>query len=200
MKTAVTQFRENRRLKHDSVDDAPPSPKVDPTVLKHRLDERHRLKEKRANDAAQAAEEEREAEQKVRKKLYTELCHNLMRKKVEAPALIKFTPPEELEVDTRKQWRPEDWDRIKKRDDAAREKKDAAKQAQEAARLAKEERQRKIAEKTAKKFKNAKRDPERLMQPTAAMRARKEAEDDEPKGPVNSVFMIPHRATPAWMV
>jgi hypothetical protein len=89
---------------------------------------------------------------------------------------------------------------MKKRDEAVLEKKNAVKQAQEEQRIKREETEKKLADQNAKKFRHAKRDPERLMLPTAAVRARKEAEDADPKGPVNSVFMIPHRATPAWML
>jgi hypothetical protein len=200
MKAALNQFREkqNRRVEPD--DESPESPRVEPTVVLQRLDERRKAKEQRALEAAEAAEEARRAEEQARKSKFTKLKQELMRRKTEEPEPVKETPPELIEIDTRKQFRQEDWEKIKKRDDAMRERKSAVKQAQEGARLEREARQKKLADKNAKKFKHAKRDPERLMQPTAAIRARIDADDKEPKGPVNSVFMIPHRATPAWMM
>jgi transcriptional regulator of heat shock response len=164
-----------------------------------RLQAKRKMREERALEAAEAADEARKAEDRIRRERFAKLRQELMRRKVEEPEPIVQTPIEELVVDARK-FKSEDWEKVKKRDDAVIERKSAVRQAQESARMERVEKQRKLAERNAKKFKNAKRDPERLMKPTAAVRARLDAEDDDPKGPVNSVFMIPRRATPAWML
>jgi hypothetical protein len=157
------------------------------------------LRQQQRQQAEEAAEEARKAQELLRKQKFARLQEELSKRKIEAPTRIVEAPIEEVDV-RRSQFTAEDWERIKRRDDAVLEKKTAVKQAQEEQRLKREEIQRKLADQNAKKFKHAKRDPERLMLATAAVRARKEAEDNEPKGPVNSVFMIPHRGTPAWMV
>ena len=62
--------------------------------------------------------------------------------------------------DQRKQkFKSADWERIRKRDAEAEEKKLAIKQMQEEQRIAREEKERKLAEANAKKFRHAKRDP-----------------------------------------
>ena len=203
MKAALNEMREEtKRNKENQIAEAEPqSPKVDPEVVKQRIQERERMRLQREQDAAKAAAEHKKAQEKAKRQKFAQLKHELMRRQADKPSPIKEVPVAEVKPEPRRVVvKQEDLDRIRRRENAAQERKNAIKQAQEAAQREREEKVRKIAEKEARKFRHAKRDPERLMQPTAAMRARKEAKDTEPKGPVNSVFMIPHRATPAWML
>ncbi|OHT15738.1 hypothetical protein TRFO_42349 [Tritrichomonas foetus] len=204
MKAAINEMRENNRKAKQVIDpEEPKAPKVDPEIVKLRLQERERVKQMRKQKAAEEAEKAKKANDDFKKKKFVQLKQELMRKSSKRPSPIKEVneEKEKEKIDLRRQkFKPDDWDKIRKRDAAAEERRLAVKQAQEAARIAREEKERKLAEANAKKFRHAKRDPERLMKPTAAVLARKNAEDDEPKGPVNSVFAIPHRAVPAWMV
>jgi hypothetical protein len=198
MKAAVNEMRQKKVQAEEAVRD-PGSPDVDPAAVIERLQERERARQQRQAEAQEREEANRKAGEDLRRQKFAQLRQDLMRRKVEKPPPIEETQTEK--VSGRKSAiRPEEWERMKKRDEAVIERKNAVKLAQEAQMQARESRQKRLAEQNAKKFRHAKRDPERLMQPTAAILARQKADDDEPKGPVNSVFMIPHRATPAWMV
>ena len=201
MKAAINEIRENNRKAKQVVDsDDHKPPKVDPEIVRLRLQERERVKQEKVQKAAEEAEKAKKADIDYRRKKFNQLKQELMRKSSMKPSPIKEVKDPKEKPDLRRQkFSADDWEKIRKRDAAQEDKRLAIKQAQESARIAREERERKLAEKNAKKYRNAKRDPERLMKPTAAMLARKNAEDNEPKGPVNSVFAIPHRAVPAWM-
>jgi hypothetical protein len=198
MKAAVNEMR-RRKVQAEEVPGDPGSPKVDAAAVVERLHERERARQQRLADAQEREEADRRADEDRRRQKFAQLRQDLMRRKVTKPPPIEENPNEK--VATRKSAiPPEEWERIKKRDEAVVERKNAVKVAQEEQIQARESRQKRLAEQSAKQFRHAKRDPERLMQPTAAVLARQKVDDDEPKGPVNSVFMIPHRATPAWML
>ncbi|KAK8891967.1 hypothetical protein M9Y10_029189 [Tritrichomonas musculus] len=205
MKAAINEMKEqNKKGRQNIEEEAPKSPKVDPEAVKLRLQERERMRQQRAKQAADEREKARIANEEIKKKKFQQLKQELMRKSNRKPSPIVETDVDNNKVvmrqDPRKQkFKSSDWEKIRKRDAEAEEKKLAIKQLQEEQRIAREEKERKLAEANAKKFRHAKRDPERLMKPTAAVLARKNADDDEPKGPVNSIFAIPHRAVPAWM-
>ena len=205
MKAAINEMKEQNKKNYQIVDeeDVAKSPKIDPELVKLRLQERERMKQQRAKQAADEREKARLANEEMKKKKFQQLKQELMRKSNRKPSPIVETDPNAnmiMKQDQRKQkFKSSDWERIRKRDAEAEEKKLAIKQMQEEQRIAREEKERKLAEANAKKYKHAKRDPERLMKPTAAVLARKNADDNEPKGPVNSIFAIPHRAVPAWM-
>ena len=57
----------------------------------------------------------------------------------------------------------------------------------------------KLAEENAKKYRNIQREEDFLLKPTHALLAKQKKPDDEPSGPVNSIFDVPHLATPAWL-
>jgi hypothetical protein len=198
MKVAVNEMRQ-KRVQADEAPEDPGAPKVDSAAVVERLQERQRAKQQHLVDAREREEANRKADEDRRRQKFEQLRQDLMCRKVSKPAPIEETAPENVAA-RKPAIRPEDWERIKKRDEAVVERKNAVKVAQEAQMQARESRQKRLAEQNAKQFRHAKRDPERLMQPTAAVLARQKADDDEPKGPVNSVFMIPHRAIPAWML
>lgn len=200
MKAALKEMHQNKESKDVPVDDAPASPKADPEVVRQKIQEREHMKQIRAKQQAEEQEKERLRQEQKRKKKFSQLKQELMRKSNQKPKPIKQMNPEDEIIDNRRSaYNKADWDRIKQRDMAQLKKKEEIKRKQEEARQEREEKQRKLAEANAKKFSHVRRDPERLMKPTAADIARINAEDNDPKGPVNSVFMIPHRATPAWM-
>lgn len=204
MKAAINEMKEqNKKGRNIIEEEAPKSPKIDPELVRLRLQERERVKQQRAKQAADEREKARIANEEMKKKKFQQLKQELMRKSNRKPSPIVETDVNNVKMmrqDPRKpKFKSSDWEKIRKRDAEAEEKKLAIKQLQEEQRIAREEKERKLAEANAKKFRHAKRDPERLMKPTAAVLARKNADDDEPKGPVNSIFAIPHRAVPAWM-
>lgn len=201
MKAAINEMKEkNKKLKQDFEIDEPKSPKVDPELVKLRLQERERVRLSKAQKAAEEREQQRMQLAEQKRKKFQQLKQELMRKNNQKPSPIAEVDVEKEKPDPRRQkFNTADWEKIRRRNAEVEEKRQAIKQMQEQQRIAREEKERKLAEANAKKFKHAKRDPERLMKPTAAVLARKNAEDNDPKGPVNSVFAIPHRATPAWM-
>jgi hypothetical protein len=199
MKEALNDLKVRQKSEKAQIEISEPmSPSVDAAVVKQRMEERERLRQQQRQETEGAAEQAKKAQEDLRKQRFTKLKGELAKRKVERPQKIEEAPVEHVEV-RRSQFSTQDWAKMRRRDDALIERKNAIAQAQEEQRIKREEIQRKLADQVGRKFRHAKRDPERLMQPTAAVRARMEAKDDEPKGPVNSVFEIPHRAMPAWM-
>ena len=198
MKLALQQQREENRKKEDS---APSSPKVDPEFVKKRIQERLELKQKQQQDAALLEQQQKEADEREKKERYEKVKKELLsrQKKPFVPKPI-IDKTETTDKSKSQVYNKEDWERIKKREKEVLEKKAAAVQKKQDAWYAHQELERKLAEKNAQKYKNIKRDPERLMKPTAAMLAKKKTDENESKGPVNSVFEIPHRAVPQWLL
>lgn len=196
MKAAINEMRENnKRLKEV---EKTASPKVDPEIVRKRIEEREALKRKRQEELEEAEAERQRIEREKKKKKYEQLQKEL---KVKKPKPLVETPVEEIVQDLRpkRAFSSRDWERIRKRDNAVLARKAAAIQQAELEAERRAEKERKLAELNAKNFKDVKRDPERLMRPTAAQLAKQKKDDDEPTGPVNSIFDIPHRATPAWL-
>lgn len=198
MKIALNQQREENRKIEDS---APSSPRVDPEIVKKRIQDRKQQKEKQVQKQVEIQKQQKEAEEAARKERYEQLKKEYLSKPPRSPPK-KIV---EVQIDPAAQRaksqaiKKEDWERFKNRDKEILEKKAAATKKQQEAWIAHQENERRLAEENAKNYRNIKRDPERLMKPTAAVLARKNAEDNDQKGPVNSIFEIPHRATPAWL-
>ncbi|EAY04288.1 hypothetical protein TVAG_390580 [Trichomonas vaginalis G3] len=193
MKQALNEIRQNK-MKNDIVERS--SPKVDPEIVKQRLAEREEQKRKQAELEAQREDEIRRQRERERRQKFEELQQKVKARK---PKPIVEAPIEEVDLRPKQRFSTSDWERIRRRNDEIEEKKKEIKLQQELEAEARAEKERKLAEKNAKKYSHVKRDPERLMKPTSAMGAKEKKPDDEKNGPVNSVFDIPHRAVPMWL-
>ncbi|KAH0791120.1 kinesin-associated protein 3-like [Histomonas meleagridis] len=197
MKLAINQQKSQNEQNEQNYNPKPKR-KIDSNALKQRLEERERIKNQKLQDAIDQANKAKQKEEELRRKKYNELQKEFQRKNQE-----KVIEKEEIsQNDTPKQVKilKADWDRIRKRDNEATERRKMILHAKEAEKIEREEKTRKFIEANNRKFRHAKRDPERLMRPTTAMLAKQKKDENEQKGPVNSVFDIPHRATPKWML
>lgn len=197
MKAVLQEQREKSRQAANSK--SPSSPKVDPEIVKQRIAERIRLKEEKQRQEAEMEEKRRAAILDKRRQKFQELKSKLETRPKAKPKPISEQKPDPRRSRKSGAFRQEDWERIQQRDQEVLMRKQQILQQQEEMRLEREEKERKLAEINARKYRHIQRDPERLMKPTAAILAKKRTDDNEPKGPVNSVFEIPHRAVPVWM-
>jgi len=198
MKEALSSMKHKVNAPND--DEKQESIQVDAEEVKKRLDERNRIKQQKKQEEFMFAEEKRRKDEEEKKNKFLRL-QNELKERVLKPKPIVEKNIEDIEVDIRhKAYSQKEWERIRQKNNDIVEKKAEIIRKQEEEQLARIEKEKKIADLNAKKYKDVKRDPERLMKPTSALLAKKIKDENEPKGPVNSVFDIPHRATPAWLL
>ena len=196
MKQAINEMKQKNAVKAQNESYSPK--KVDPEVVKQRLAEREERKRKEQELQQKMEEERRKKEAILKKKKFKDLQQRI---KMKPPKPIVESEPKELKQDYRPKpkFNQLEWDNIRKRDQELIEQKKEAQRKREELEMKKREKEMKLAEENAKKYRNIQRDPDFLMKPTHALLAKQKKPDDEPSGPVNSIFDVPHLATPQWL-
>ena len=197
MKQAVNELKQRNASQAKAEQSYSPK-KVNPELVKQRLAEREEKKKKEQELQKQVEAERKKQEELLKKKKFKDLQQRI---KLKPPKPIVEVEPKDIRQDYRPKpkFNQVEWDNIRRRDQERIEQKKEAQRKREEMEIKKREKEMRLAEENAKKYRNIQRDPDNLMKPTHALLAKQKKPGDEPTGPVNSIFDVPHLATPQWL-